>query len=197
MSSQNKVSGVVLAGGLARRMGQQDKGLLLFNERPLVSYALAAMSPVVDDLLISANRNQERYRQFGFPVIDDGNDCFDGPLAGIMAAMRATQNPVLLVMPCDSPLLAAEHVERLLAALTDDVDIAMAYDGQRGHPVFAALKTRLQDDLQDYLSCGGRKLQLWFERHRLIRVDFSDVKSIFVNLNTEDELSRLQQTLRD
>ena len=194
MSGQNKVSGVVLAGGLARRMGQQDKGLILFKDRPLVSYALEAMAPWVDELIISANRNQDSYRQWGFPVLADHNDCFDGPLAGILAAMQAVQNPVLLIMPCDSPLLASKHVQRLLAALTDDIDIAMAFDGQRLHPVFAAIKTHLQADLQTYLQAGERKLQAWFKRHRTVEVNFSDQPEIFANINTPEQLLALEKT---
>lgn len=194
MSGQNKVSGVVLAGGLARRMGQQDKGLILFKDRPLASYALEAMAPWVDELIISANRNQDSYRQWGFSVIADHNDCFDGPLAGILAAMQAVQNPVLLIMPCDSPLLASKHVQRLLSALTDDVDIALAFDGQRLHPVFAAIKTHLQADLQTYLQAGERKLQTWFKRHRTLDVDFSDQPEIFANINTPEQLLALEKT---
>lgn len=197
MSGQNKVSGVVLAGGMARRMAGQDKGLVLFNDRPLVAYAVAAMAPLVDQLLISANRNQAQYCQFGYAVLDDGNADFDGPLAGMLAAMRAARNPLLLVMPCDSPLLATAHAQRLLAALTDEFDIAVAFDGQRLHPVFAVIRTRLQADLQDYLRRGERKLQSWFERQRLLKVDFSAVPEIFANINTEDELFGLERALRE
>jgi len=196
MSGQNKVSGVVLAGGLARRMGLRDKGLMPFNNRPLVGYALAAMAPLVDELLISANRNQEDYKQFGYPVIGDSNPTFDGPLAGILAAMRVAQNTVLLVMPCDSPLVETRHLQRLLAALaTQSVDIALVYDGKRLHPVFAALKTSLslQTDLQNYLQHGERKLENWFNRHSAIKVDFSDTPEIFANINTPAELQALEK----
>lgn len=192
MSGQNKVSGVVLAGGLARRMGQQDKGLMLFKNRLLVSYALQAMTPLTNELFISANRNQGQYRQLGYPVITDNNDCFDGPLAGILAAMQIVHNPVLLIMPCDSPLLTTEHVERLLANFADDIDIAVAFDGERLHPVFVVLKTNLQSDLQAYLESGERKLQVWFKRHRSIEVDFSDSPQVFANINTPEQLLALE-----
>jgi molybdopterin-guanine dinucleotide biosynthesis protein A len=195
MSGQNKVSGVVLAGGMSRRMQQQDKGLLLFQNRPLVSYALAAMQPLVDELLISANRNQNRYRQFAYPVVSDIEQTFDGPLAGILAAMQVAQNSTLLIAPCDSPLVKSIHLQRLLTALIkDDAEIAVAYDGERLHPVFAALRTDLQADLQAYLQRGERKLQMWFRRHRMIKVDFSDAAQIFVNINTPTELAELEKT---
>jgi len=194
MSRQNKVSGVVLAGGLARRMGQQDKGLIPFNNQPLVCYALAAMAPLVDELLISANRNQESYRQFGFRVIEDGNEYFNGPLAGILAALQSTSSPTLLISPCDSPLIKTEDLKRLLTALTEDVEIAVAFDGERLHPVFAALKTKLQADLKQYLDTGERKLQKWFSQHKLVQVDFSDRPEIFANINTLEELQALTRS---
>lgn len=194
MSGQNTVAGVVLAGGLARRMALQDKGLLLFSQRPLVSYALTAMAPLVGELFISANRNLDAYRQFGYPVISDANADFDGPLAGILAAMQATQAGILLVTPCDSPLIKTVHLQRLLTCFQDnDADIAAAFDGERMHPVFAALKTSLQDDLRDYLQRGERKLQDWYVRHRLIEVDFSEEPQIFTNINSPAELQALEQ----
>lgn len=188
MSRQNKVSGVVLAGGLARRMGYMDKGLIVFDGQPLISYALAALTPLVNDVLISANRNQEIYRTFGFEVISDGNDRFEGPLAGILAAMRATSAAILLVLPCDSPRIKSQHLRKLLDALQDDVDIAVACDGKRLHPVFAAVKTQLQSDLELYLQKGERKLQTWIEQHDVVKVDFSDTPEIFVNINTPEEI---------
>lgn len=196
MNRQNKVSGVVLAGGMARRMQHQDKGLLPFKNHALISYPLAAMAPLVDQLLISANRNQDRYRQFGYPVIGDLNPSFDGPLAGMLAAMQAAVNPILLIAPCDSPLVSASHLQRLLSALlTENAEIAAAFDGARLHPVFAALRTDLQAELRDYLERGERKLQSWFEQHALVKVDFSDIPEVFVNVNTPEELAELENSV--
>ncbi len=192
MNGQNTVSGVVLAGGMGRRMQQQDKGLVLFKNQPLVTYAIAAMEPLVDELMISANRNQERYSQFGYRVIGDDNANFDGPLAGILAAMQHASHPVLLIMPCDSPLIGSQHLQRLLDQLGDDSEIAAAFDGQRLHPVVAAIKTNLRDDLQAYLQSGERRLEQWFNSRRLLRVDFSDVPEVFANINTLQHLRELE-----
>ena len=193
MSAQNKVSGVVLAGGQARRMEQQDKGLVLFNSRPLVSYALAALQPLVDELLISANRNLERYSCFGFPVLSDNRPGFDGPLAGILAAMQSARNALLLVTPCDSPLVSSWHLERLLLGLQAGVDVAVAFDGERLHPVFMALRCRLQPSLENYLARDERKLQVWLQQQNWAQVDFSDTPDIFANINTLSELAALEQ----
>ncbi|MCK9607429.1 MAG: molybdenum cofactor guanylyltransferase [Methylomonas sp.] len=195
MSGQNKVSGVVLAGGMASRMQQRDKGLVIFKQRPLISYALAAMQPVTDELFISANRNRNQYELFGFPVISDSNVNFDGPLAGMLAAMQAAHYPLLLVMPCDSPFFTCQYLQQLLDALSDETDVAVAFDGERLHPVFVALKTHLQIDLQAYLRQGERKLQNWLLRHNTVKVDLSLATDIFTNINTLSDLQKLESNV--
>jgi molybdopterin-guanine dinucleotide biosynthesis protein A len=195
MNSQTKVAGVILAGGRALRMNNQDKGLVKFKGRPMISYAIAAMAPVVDHLFINANRNVEQYRQFGRPVIGDQTDSFDGPLAGILSAMTHADAEVLLVMPCDSPLIKAEHLQKLLATRAENnADIAVAFDGLRLHPVFLAIKTTLQTSLQDYLAGGQRKVVAWVEQQDLAQADFSGEPEIFTNINTLEELSVLEVT---
>ncbi len=193
MEQQNKVTGVVLAGGLARRMNKQDKGLVLYNNKPMVSYAVEAMSKIVDTVLINANRNQQAYAQFGCEVISDQTDTFDGPLAGVLSAMIEAKTELLIVMPCDSPLIKAVHLQKLLTTLADNnVDIAVAFDGERLHPVFLALKTALQSSLKDYLAAGHRKIDRWLEQHALIKVDFSDDRNVFLNINTLSELEAFE-----
>ncbi|HEY8159409.1 MAG TPA: molybdenum cofactor guanylyltransferase MobA [Methylobacter sp.] len=195
MNSQTKVAGVILAGGRARRMNNQDKGLVNFKGRPMVSYAIAALVPVVDCMFINANRNIDQYRQFGWPVISDQTDSFDGPLAGILAAMIQADADILVVIPCDSPLIKTEHLKKLLLAQAENnVDVAVAFDGVRLHPVFLAIKTALQPSLQDYLADGHRKVSVWLDRQNLVKVDFSDEPEIFCNVNTMAELSVLEKT---
>lgn len=193
MKQQTKVSGVILAGGLARRMGNQDKGLISFKGRALVSYAVDAISPIVDQLFINANRNLSAYQQFSCPVICDQTDSYDGPLAGILTAMISAEHNVLLVMPCDSPMIKTEHLLTLLKALIENqAEISVAFDGERLHPVFLAIKTDLQGSLQNYLNSGQRKIDRWLEQHKMIKVDFSKEPEIFININTLSELSELE-----
>ncbi|MDP3878483.1 MAG: molybdenum cofactor guanylyltransferase MobA [Methylobacter sp.] len=195
MNSQTKVAGVILAGGRARRMNNQDKGLVRFKGQAMVSYAIAALAPVVDSVFINANRNLEHYRQLGYPVISDQTDSFDGPLAGILAAMVHSDADILLVLPCDSPLIQTRHVQKLLAAYTaNNADAAVAFDGARSHPVFLAIKRSLQDSLQAYLSSGQRKVGTWLAQHNPLQVDFSDEPEILNNVNTLNELSILEDT---
>jgi molybdopterin-guanine dinucleotide biosynthesis protein A len=193
MNSQTKVTGVILAGGLARRMNNQDKGLVNFKGRPMISYAIAAMMPVVNQLIINANRNRERYQQFGLPVVADQTDTFDGPLAGVLTAMIYADADVLVVMPCDSPLVTAEHLRKLLSTRAEQgVDVAVAFDGERLHPVFMAIRTTLKTSLEAYLTSGQRKLDLWLEQQNMVKADFSDTPDIFVNINTMTELLALE-----
>jgi len=193
MNSQTKVAGVILAGGRARRMNNQDKGLVNFNGRPMVSYAIAALAPVVECVFINANRNIDLYRQFGLPVISDQTDSFDGPLAGILTAMIHVDADVLAVMPCDSPLIKSEHLQKLLSVREENnADVAVAFDGEKMHPVFLAIKTSLQDSLQNYLAGGQRKVAVWLEQQNLVQVDFSSEPEIFSNINTMTELSKLE-----
>jgi len=197
MNSQTKVAGVILAGGRARRMNNQDKGLVNFNGRPMVSYAIAALAPVVGCVFINANRNIDQYRQFGWPVISDQTDSFDGPLAGILTAMIHADADVLVVIPCDSPLIKTEHLQKLLLARAEhNADVAVAFDGTRLHPVFLAIKTALQTSLQEYLADGQRKVEVWLAQQNLVRVDFSNETEIFSNINTMTELSVLEETKR-
>lgn len=193
MHARTKVTGVVLAGGLARRMGGQDKGLVEYQGLPMILYPLRALASVADEVLINANRHQERYRRFGYPVISDRNGRFDGPLAGILSAMLHSEADILLVTPCDSPLIQPVHLLRLLNGRAEhDADIAVAVDGVRLHPVFLALKRALYPSLQEFLACGQRKVALWLERYDVVRIDFSRNPEIFLNINSFEELAGLE-----
>ncbi len=193
MNSQTKVAGVILAGGRARRMNNQDKGLMTFKGRPMISYALDALIPVVDYVMINANRNIEQYRQFGHPVISDQTDSFDGPLAGVLTAMLQVEAEVLVVIPCDSPFIKAEYLQKLLLSrAANNADVAVAFDGVRVHPVFMAIKTALRKSLQDYLVGGQRKVVSWLEQQNLVKVEFTNEAEIFRNINTLTELFELE-----
>jgi molybdopterin-guanine dinucleotide biosynthesis protein A len=188
-----KITGVILAGGQARRMNHQDKGLVCYRGHPLVSYAIAALAPLVHETIINANRHHEQYQAFGLPVVADQTDSFDGPLAGILTAMIHSDADVLLIVPCDAPLITTQHLQKLLMVRTElNADIAVAFDGERVHPVFLAIKSSLQASLQHYLASGQRKVQTWLALHNTVPVDFSDAPAIFTNINTLTELFRLE-----
>ncbi|UOA10622.1 molybdenum cofactor guanylyltransferase MobA [Methylobacter sp. S3L5C] len=193
MNNQTKVAGIILAGGLARRMNNQDKGLVNYKGHPMISYAIAALTAVADESIINANRNREQYQAFGLPIVPDQTDRFDGPLAGVLTAMIYTDAEILVVVPCDSPLIKAEHLQKLLATRAEnEADVAVAFDGERLHPVFLAIKTSLKSGLQDYLASGERKISHWLEQQKMVKADFSNEPEIFININTLAELSELE-----
>lgn len=194
MNRQTKVIGVILAGGLARRMGGQDKGLVHYKGQPLIKYALQSIEPVVDNAVINANRNLALYKQFGYPVIADQTDQFAGPLAGILSVMMQSEAEIILAMPCDSPLFTTAYLQRLLDAMnTGQTEIAVAFDGERLQPVFLAIKSNLESSLKTYLNSGQRKIDRWLQQHRMTAVDFHEFPEIFLNINTLQELSDLEQ----
>ena len=108
------ITGIVLAGGLGRRMGGVDKGLVDFLGKPLVAHVIQRLNPQVDEILINANREIDRYAAFGHPVIQDDIEGFAGPLAGLHKGMREAKHPYVLTVPCDSPLLPMNLVGRLI-----------------------------------------------------------------------------------
>ena len=189
---RTKITGVVLAGGRARRMGGEDKGLMLYRGCPLVAYALDALRQVAGTVIINANRNLEEYARFGYPVIPDLTDTFDGPLAGLLSAMRSAQTEYVLTIPCDCPQVDGVLLGRLYAGLlAEDAELCAAYDGERLHPVFLIAECRLAGDLADYLASGQRKVETWLRSHKLALADYSDHTELFVNINTREEVTRL------
>lgn len=187
-------SAVILAGGRSSRMGGEDKGLILFRGRPMIAQVIAALTTRVDTIFINANRNLERYREFGYPVIRDATADFDGPLAGFLAALRAVSTPQVLLTPCDSPLLAPALIDRLVSAKRQSgAEIAVAHDGERLQPVYALLSVSLADNLAAFLAGGGRKIDRWYPQTHMIEVDCRDLGASFVNVNTPDELAALEQ----
>lgn len=192
MTNDNQITGVVLAGGKGSRMGGEDKGLIELANKPLIQYVLDAINPQVSRLVINANRNLERYQQFGFPVIADGMSGFQGPLAGFISALNVLETRDAVFVPCDSPLLTDQLVSRLCQAqASENADIAVAHDGERLQPICALIPVRLKESLRHYLESGERKIDRWYAMHKTAVVDFSDVYETFTNINTLKELSSL------
>ncbi len=182
------ITGAVLAGGRGSRMGGIDKGLVTFDGKPLVEHVIEALAPQVDRLVINANRHLDRYAEFGYPVVSDALDGFQGPLAGFAALLEQCDDDWLVTAPCDAPYLPRRFVERLWDAREKaGALIAVAHDGERLHPVHVLLSRRLLPDLQQWLARGERKIRRWYERHPMVLADFSDQPAAFVNLNTPED----------
>lgn len=185
------ITGLVLAGGASRRMGGVDKGLLPLSGRPLVEWVLSRIRPQVDAVLISANRNEAAYAAFGHPVLRDLIPGFPGPLAGILRGLESAPTDLVLVVPCDTPFLPDDLTARLADALGDGA-LAVPVAGGRPQNAICLLKRDLAPDLAAFLAEGGRGVEAWQRRHRRVLVDFEDEASFFANLNSPDDLARLE-----
>lgn len=187
-----KITGLILAGGLGRRMGGRDKGLQPFRGKPMAAWAIARLAPQVDALLINANQNLETYAAFGYPVVPDRIVGFAGPLAGLHAGLCACATPLLVTAPCDSPFLPADLVARLHDALeAAGADLAVAKTGDQSHQVFSLLRRAVLDDLTAFLESGGRKVSAWHATRKVTEVAFAEARA-FANINTLEDLSQLE-----
>ncbi|HYG54518.1 MAG TPA: molybdenum cofactor guanylyltransferase MobA [Burkholderiales bacterium] len=182
------VSGIVLAGGLGRRMGGVDKGLQLLRGKPMAQWVIERLAPQVDEVIINANQNLDTYRRFGTVVADEISG-FAGPLAGLHAGMKAASHPLVVTVPCDSPFLPQDLVSRLRKSLEEN-DVAVAKTGDQAHPVFAIVRRNCLANLEQFLSDGGRKIDAWYGRLKFVEVPFDDEAEAFRNINTREELAR-------
>ena len=183
-----QIDAVILAGGMARRMGGIDKGLVELNGKPMISHTIERVKPQVDHIMINANRNQEQYSALGFDVFSDQETGYLGPLAGMVTAMANTEAEFLLVVPCDSPMLPMDLCERLYASLKEaNADVAVASDGEYDQPVVMLLKPELKESMQAFLDAGDRKIFLWYAQHEHVITSFADQPNAFVNVNTLEQ----------
>ena len=198
------VTALILAGGRGSRMGGVDKGLQNFRGLPLALQTLMRLqlqSLPPQEVLINANRNLAAYESLGVAVWPDTLDGFAGPLAGFLTGLERAETPLLLTVPCDTPLFPLDLIERLHTALTaQNADLAMAAareeDGSvRPQPVFCLLKVVLLDSLVQFTQQGGRKIDAWTGQHRCAIVPFDqpqDAPEAFYNANTLEELQKLE-----
>ena len=188
------VTGVILAGGLGRRMGGADKGLQLLDGKALVQHVLERFAPQIDELLVNANQNRVHYETFGCSVIADRFPGFAGPLAGLHVALSSASHPLVATVPCDSPFLPSDLVARLQAALLcNDAQLAMARTFNQPQPAFCLCRRELLPQLSHFLEGGGRKLALWYRTLKAVEVSFDDQEAAFSNINTAGELANARQ----
>lgn len=192
---------VVLAGGLARRMGGGDKPLMDLAGRPLLSHILDRLGPQVSLLALNANDDPARYRPFGLPILPDSLAGRPGPLAGILAALdwAAGQGAGhVLTVPGDTPFVPSDLVLRLSAAAGGGAPAAIAASGGRRHPTIGfwpvaareALRVAIRDE-------GLRRVEHWAGRLGAVAVDFGvEPFDPFFNLNTPDDLAAAERLLR-
>ena len=204
--NQRDIAGVILAGGLARRMGGGDKALGLIDGRSMFDRVKSRLAPQVGAMALNANGDPRRLADLDLPVIPDSIGEYPGPLAGVLAGMdwAATQGAShVLTVAADTPFFPTDLGERLCAGITPDAPIALAAtpDPKRGmarHPTFGVWPVALADDLRQSLLDGVRKVVLWTDSHGAAMVPFSaDPFDPFFNVNTPDDMATAEALAKE
>lgn len=179
---------LLLAGGRGQRMGGRDKGLIDWHGRPLIAHLHDLVRPLTDDLIISCNRNAERYALFADRLVQDDDTDFQGPLAGIRAGLHTARHDYLLVLPCDAPLLDTSLLASLLAKA--GAQPVVVRQGEFWEPLFCVLPKSLGDSLENAWQAGERSPQRWLRRLDPSVVDCPANDPRLANLNTPELLAQ-------
>ncbi|MCG3101449.1 molybdenum cofactor guanylyltransferase MobA [Enterobacter sp. DRP3] len=191
MNQCQEIIGVVLAGGRATRMGGKDKGLELLNGKPLWQHVADMLAGQVSTMAISANRHIDTYRRSGYAVYQDIVEDYPGPLAGMLSVMQQSQGEWFVFCSCDTPYIPVCLVERLVQQRGHS-PVVWVHDGERDHPTIALIHRSLVPDLQNYLAAGERRVMVFMRQAGGHPVNFSDLKSAFINVNTTEDLLMMQ-----
>jgi molybdopterin-guanine dinucleotide biosynthesis protein A len=201
MTTEPATYGLILAGGLARRMGGGDKGLIRIGGATILERALARVGPQCAGVIINANGDLARFARFGLPVVADDVEGFAGPLAGILAgfdwlAANAPATAWLASVPGDCPFLPRDLVRRLHAArAAAGVPLACAKSGDWRHPVVGLWPVDLRADLRRALVAEGlRKIEVWTARHGVALAEWpAEPVDPFFNVNTPEDAAQAQR----
>ncbi len=209
MATHRDIIGVLLAGGLSRRMGGGDKSLRLLAGRPMLAHVIERLGPQVDSLVINANGNPARFAGFGLPIVADPIEGFAGPLAGVLAGLRfaAGHHPharFVAAAATDTPFLPRDLVAKLdLRREERDGRVVLAGSSGGLHPVYGLFPVVLADDLDAALKAGVRKVLDWTDRHDRVVADFADfvvagrAVDPFFNANSPEDLADAEAIAAD
>lgn len=200
------VTGVLLAGGLGRRMGGGDKPLRSLGGRPILNLVVERARPQVDALVLNANGDADRFSVYGLPVAADVIDGYAGPLAGILTGMEWSRNQVpdakwMVSFATDAPFFPRDMAVRLIGETErTGAEMACARSNDRTHPVFALWPTRLAGELRRAMMAEDmRKIDRWTERYSTVHVDFDPAEAgidPFFNINRPDDLAEAENWLQ-
>lgn len=201
MTERTSTLGVLLAGGLARRMGGGDKPMKMIGGRTILDRVIARLTPQCDVLILNANGDPARFASFGLPVVADTVDGFAGPLAGILAALdwTAANRPEIewvLSAATDCPFLPRDLVTRLQnARMTEGAQLAVAASGGQAHPVVGLWKVALRNELRHALTVEDvRKIDRWTARYKLATVTWpAEPLDPFFNANTVEDIAEAER----
>ena len=203
MAASRGAVGVILAGGLASRMGGGDKPMRDIDGRTILDHVISRFQPQCDDLLLNANGDPKRFAAFGLPVVADSVADNPGPLAGVLAGLdwTAKHHPDarwLASVAGDCPFLPRDLVARFHAARTQvDAMLAVAQSGAQRHPVAGLWRVDLREELREALLSGVRKIQRWTDRYPIAVATWAtEPVDPFFNVNTSDDLAEAKSLAR-
>ncbi len=171
MNRFDDTTAIVLAGGKGSRMNYREKAWVMHQNKPLIMHVIDLLAPQVSDILVSRNRLDARYDALPYQCIGDANENYDGPLAGVSACLGQVSTMFTLVVPCDTPNLPTDLVNKLRSAL-NEADICIAKDEERDQPLILLGRTERLRSIAGYLSDGGRSVHGWLEQQKTTRVLF-------------------------
>ncbi len=190
---QDQITYLILAGGRGQRMSGQDKGLMLWQDRPMIEHVLNQLQAPRERLIISANRNLDSYRKYSDIVVEDSLEDFQGPLAGILSAMQVCNTEYLLCVPCDTPAPPQNMLQLLSECMqVENRKDAICHDGERLQPLFCMLSCQHQLLLNDFLQQGRRKVHDFMQLIEPAICDFSQQKNAFYNFNRAEDMQHAQ-----
>ena len=201
------IVGIILAGGLSRRMGQA-KALMPLAGRPMIAHVIERIRPCVDACILNVNGDNSAYAQFGLPLVADAFGDHAGPLAGLLSGMiwAAEHRPDarhVVTAPCDTPFLPENYVGALVEATAGDSGtIVIAASGGRSHFASGLWPVALAEGLRAFLAAGERRTQSWIERNPNRSVTFPPVEDggsgfdPFFNVNTPEDLAMAENFVR-
>ncbi len=201
---KNDITCVILAGGLARRMGNIDKAMVELAGQPLLEQVLQRMASQTPSMIINANGDPKRFSRWELPVVADTVSDFPGPLAGILAAMEWTrtnrpESNWIVSVPVDTPFIPRDLIERFSQTITDNkAELSCAKSDGRTHPVVGMWPVALADDLRTALTVDNiRKVDLWTGRFNLVHSEFeTNPIDPFFNINRPEDIERAEQVLQ-
>ena len=193
IQADTQITGLILAGGRARRLDGQDKGLIQLANRPLVGHVIDKLQPQTATILINANRNLSVYKEFGYPVVADSLPDFAGPLAGLLAGLHNINTDWLVSVPCDNPHLPDSLVASLVEVANEkQCRLTVASSENQLQPVYCLIHRSLQASLADYLASGQHKVRDWIANQQHSIAEFSEPRE-FENINTPEQLAEAQR----
>ena len=187
---------VILSGGAGRRFEGADKGLYLHLGKPLIHWVIEAIAPQVSDVLVCINRNSGAYQKLGYKTVNDQSTTFEGPVAGLVAAIDFIDSnndlggiKTILLSSCDSPALPSDYVAVLENAMqANHAAAAVVHDGTRNQNLHCLIHKDAWDRIRDFFNEGGRAMHRLHKIIGTVEVDFSDQAAAFLNINSPSQL---------